>query len=147
VTGGGIGNVVEKNLVVNHDTYGIVTTMLPDKSIYMATDNVVRNNTVTGTGLTGFLLVGPLTARDCYEHNKYSSWSVPVWTTMYHTCRGLNLPFSFDMAGAFLLLRGQADAARNVPAVLTIGSGLLPHHRTICLKHEPHRVIPPTRSS
>jgi hypothetical protein len=115
--------------------------------MYMASDDVVRNNTVTGTGLADFLLVGPLTAGDCYENNKCLSWSVPVWTTMYHTCRGLNLPFSLDMAGAFLLLRGQADAARNVPAVLTIGSGLLPHHRTICLKHEPHRVIPPTRSS
>jgi hypothetical protein len=33
---GGRGSVVEKNLVVNHDRYGIVTTMLPDKNIYMA---------------------------------------------------------------------------------------------------------------
>jgi hypothetical protein len=46
---GGRGNVVEKNLVVNHDRYGIVTTMLPDKNIYMATDNVVRDNTVART--------------------------------------------------------------------------------------------------
>jgi hypothetical protein len=106
---------VEKNLVVNHDRYGIVTTMLPDKNIYMATDNIVRNNTVAGTGLADFLLVGPLTAGDCYESNKYSPWSVPVWPIVYHTCSGLNLPFSLDMAGAFLLLGGQADAVRNIP--------------------------------
>jgi len=116
VVGGGRGNVVEKNLVINHDRYGIVTTMLPDKNIYMATDNIVVNNTVAGTGLADFLLVGPLTAGDCYEGNNHSSWSVPVWATVYHTCSGLNLPFSLDMAGAFLLLGGQADAVRNVPA-------------------------------
>jgi hypothetical protein len=81
----------------------------------MATDNIVRNNTVAGTGLADFLLVGPLTAGDCYEGNKYLTWSVPVWTMVYHSCGGLNLPFSFDMAGAFLLLGGQADAVRNVP--------------------------------
>jgi hypothetical protein len=49
------------------------------------------------------------------EANKHSTWSTPVWTTVYHTCSGINLPFSLDLYGAFLLLGGQADAVRNVP--------------------------------
>jgi len=116
VLGGGVGNIVEKNLVVNHDRYGIVTSMLPDKNIYMATDNVVRDNTIAGTGLGDFLLVGPLTSGDCYEDNKHSSGSMPVWTTFYHSCSGINLPFSLDLYGAFLLLGGQADAISEVPS-------------------------------
>ena len=87
---------------MNHDRKEIVTTMLPDKNIHMASDNVIRDNTAAGTGLADFLLVGPLTVGDCYDGNKHSSWSVPVWKTLYHTCSGVNLPFSFDMAGAFL---------------------------------------------
>jgi hypothetical protein len=82
----------------------------------MATDNIVVNNTAAGNGLAEFLLVGPLTAGDCYEDNPYSSWAVPVWTTGYHTCCNLKLPISFDFAGAMLLLGGQSDAVREVPA-------------------------------
>ncbi len=115
VLGGGVGNLVEKNLVVNHNRYGIITTMLPDKNIWNATDNVVRENTVVGTGLGDFLLTGPLTTGNCFEDNLHTSWTTSPWLNVYHSCSGLNLPYSFDLYGAILLLGGQADAIRNVP--------------------------------
>ncbi len=59
VLAGGEGDLVEKNLVVNHDRIGIVTNVLPDKNFWWASDNVVRNNTIAGTGIADLGLVGP----------------------------------------------------------------------------------------
>lgn len=62
VPGGSVGNIVEKNLDVNHASYGIITTMLPDENIYPAKDNSVHNSTIAGTGTGDFVLSGGGTA-------------------------------------------------------------------------------------
>jgi hypothetical protein len=75
---GGQGNVMEKKLVVNHDRCGIVTTMLPDKNIYTAKDNVVVNNTVPGTCFADFLLGGQSDAVwDVPAGSDYRLWPAP----------------------------------------------------------------------
>ncbi|MFC2153275.1 PLDc N-terminal domain-containing protein [Actinomycetota bacterium] len=116
VLAGGEGDVVEKNLVVNHDRFGIVTNVLPDKNIWWASDNTVRDNTIAGTGVGDMGLVGPLSKGNCFEGNLASSWNYPPLMTLYHSCDGINLPFQMDLGTLFFLMGAQADGSNGVPA-------------------------------
>lgn len=116
VLAGGEGDVVEKNLVVNHDRLGIVTNVLPDKNIWWASDNVVHDNTIAGTGAADMGLVGPLSRGNCFEGNLASTWNTPTWLTFYHSCDGINLPFQMDLWSLFYLMGVQADGQRDVPS-------------------------------
>lgn len=116
VLAGGEGDVVEKNLVVNHDRLGIVTNVLPDKNIWWASDNVVRNNTIAGTGLGDLGLVGPLSKGNCFEDNLMDGITLPPLIALYHTCDGINMPFQFDLGTLFFLMGAQADAISDVPS-------------------------------
>ncbi|MGI9666371.1 MAG: plastocyanin/azurin family copper-binding protein [Acidimicrobiia bacterium] len=116
ILAGGEGDVVEKNLVVNHDRLGIVTNVLPDKNIWWASDNVVVDNTIAGTGLGDLGLVGPLSEGNCFEGNNAASWNQPPLLTVYHSCSGINLPFQMDLGSFFFLLGASADGANGVPA-------------------------------
>ncbi|MGI9585692.1 MAG: PLDc N-terminal domain-containing protein [Acidimicrobiia bacterium] len=116
VLAGGEGDLVEKNLVVNHDRIGVVTNVLPDQNVWWASDNVVRNNTIAGTGIADLGLVGPLSKGNCFEGNLADTWNVPTWLTFYHSCDGINLPFQMDLGSLFFLMGAQADASRNIPA-------------------------------
>ena len=113
---GGEGDIVKNNLVVNHDRFGIVTNVLPDKNIWWASDNVVTDNTVAGTGVGDMALVGPLSKGNCVEGNLASTWNYPTLMTAYHSCDGINLPFQMDLGTLFFLMGAQADASSNVPA-------------------------------
>lgn len=115
VLAGGEGDVVEKNLVVNHDRIGIVTNVLPDKNIWWASDNTVRDNTIAGTGIADLGLVGPLSKGNCFEGNLMAGWTVPPFVSLYHTCGGINMPFQFDLGTLFFLMGAQADANAHVP--------------------------------
>lgn len=115
ILAGGEGDVVEKNLVVNHDRIGIVTNVLPDKSIWWASDNTVRNNTIAGTGIADLGLVGPLSKGNCFEGNLMAGWTIPPFVALYHTCDGINMPFQFDLGTLFFLMGAQADANADVP--------------------------------
>lgn len=116
VLAGGEGDVVEKNLVVNHDRFGIVTNVLPDKNIWWASDNTVRGNTIVGTGLADLGLVGPLSKGNCFEGNLASTWNYPPMMALYHSCDGINLPFQMDFGTLFFLMGAQADGSNGVPA-------------------------------
>jgi len=116
VLAGGEGDLVEKNLVVNHDRLGIVTNVLPDKNIWWASDNVVRNNVIAGTGFGDLGLVGPLSKGNCFEDNKMAGWTYPPLLNLYHTCDGINMPFQFDLGTLFFLMGAQADASNDIPA-------------------------------
>ena len=116
VLAGGEGDLVEKNLVVNHDRIGIVTNVLPDKNLWWASDNVVKNNTIVGTGMADLGLVGPLSRGNCFEGNLASRWNIPPLLTLYHSCDGINLPFQLDLGTLFFLMGAQADGSNGVPS-------------------------------
>lgn len=116
IIAGGEGAIVEKNLVVNHDRFGIITNVLPDENIWWASDNLVRNNTIAGTGLGDMGLVGPLSKGNCFEDNLAANGNVPPMLTFYHSCDGINLPFQMDLGTFFYLFGVFADGANNVPA-------------------------------
>lgn len=116
VLAGGEGDIVEHNLVVNHDRIGIVTNVLPDKNLWWASDNVAKNNTIAGTGIADVGLVGPLSKGNCFEDNLMAGINVPPLIALYHTCTGINMPFQFDLGTLFFLLGAQADGSSGVPA-------------------------------
>ncbi|MEZ5176166.1 MAG: PLDc N-terminal domain-containing protein [Acidimicrobiia bacterium] len=115
VLAGGEGDLVEKNLVVNHDRIGIVTNVLPDKNIWWASDNIVRDNTIAGTGIADLGLVGPLSKGNCFDGNLMAGWAVPPLVGLYHTCDGIDMPFQFDLGTLFFLMGAQADGKANTP--------------------------------
>jgi plastocyanin len=116
VLAGGEGDLVEHNLVVNHNRIGIVTNVLPDKTFWWASDNVVRDNTIAGTGIADVGLVGPLSKGNCFDNNLMAGVAVPPMLGLYHTCAGINMPFQLDLGTLFFLLGAQADGLSDVPA-------------------------------
>ncbi len=115
ILAGGEGDIAEKNLVVNHDRWGIVTNLLPDDTIWLAKNNIVRNNTVTGSGAADLGLVGPPSQGNCFEGNLIDSWATPPLLTLYHSCSGINLPFQLDLATPLYLAGVFADSAAGFP--------------------------------
>ena len=115
VLGGGQDNLVEKNLIVNHNRYGILATMLPDQSFWWAERNVVRANTIAGTGLGDIALIGPWAPQNCFSDNTYSNGTNPFLLEFFHSCTGINLPVVWDLNGVMLLLGATADANYGVP--------------------------------
>jgi plastocyanin len=109
VLGGGVGNLVEKNLVVNHDRFGIVASVLPDRNIWWAKDNVVRDNTVAGTGIADLALFGPWAPGNCFADNRHANGTSPLFLEALHSCDGINLPVVWDLFGPLLLLGATAD--------------------------------------
>lgn len=116
VLAGGEGDRVEKNLVLNHDRLGVVTNVLPDQNIWWASDNVVENNTIAGTGVYDIGLVGPLSKGNCFEGNQMAGFTASPLLRLYHSCTGINMPFQFDLGTLFFLLGAQADGSSGVPA-------------------------------
>jgi plastocyanin len=114
VAGGGVGDVIERNLVLNHDRFGIVAAPLPDQNIWWSQEVEVRDNVVAGSGLADIFLVGPWGPGNCFEGNLVeTSW--PVGLQTFHRCDGLRLPLQADLSGLSLLLGATADAAHDWP--------------------------------
>jgi len=114
VLGGGQENLVERNLIVNHDRYGIVVSPLPDKNIWWAQRNVVRDNTIAGTGFGDMTLIGPWAPGNVFTGNRHAAWSVPPLLELYHGM-GINLPVVWDLNGFALLLGASADQNDGYP--------------------------------
>jgi plastocyanin len=115
VLGGGVGNLVEKNLVLNHKRFGIVASVLPDKNIWWAEGNVVVDNTVAGSGMADLALFGPWAPNNCFEGNRYTSETKPLFLELFHSCSGINLPVVWDIYGPLLLIGATADANYDFP--------------------------------
>lgn len=115
VLGGGVGNVVEKNHIVNHDRFGIAASLLPDKNFWFAEENVIRDNVIAGTGIADMTLIGPWVPQNCFEDNRYENGTRPFFLEFFHSCDGINLPMVWDLNGVMLLLGAQADANYGHP--------------------------------
>ncbi len=114
VLGGGVGDVVERNLVLNHARFGIVAAPLPDKNFWWSQDSVVRDNVVGGSGLGDLALVGPWGPGNCFEGNTAGT-TKPLLLQVFHRCSGLRLPLQADLGLTALLLGAQADSASEWP--------------------------------
>ncbi len=115
VLAGGVGDVVERNLVLNHLRAGIVATTMIDESIYFSQRARVAGNTVAGSGWGDLILVGPWGPGNCFDDNAYET-SQPPLLGQFHRCSGLRLPLQAS-GGPLMLLAGVfADSNAEFPA-------------------------------
>jgi plastocyanin len=83
VVAGGVGNVVERNTVRNHRYFGIAIDPNADRNIWISQRNIVRGNTVLGSGLADLSLGGPAGRGNCFTANDFRSSLPPAIETLY----------------------------------------------------------------
>jgi plastocyanin len=93
--GGGVGNVVERNVITDHEQHGILVTPMFDRNWWPARDNIVRDNRVVRSGRADLALGGPASFGNCFAGNRYGT-AAPAGLEMFHGCGGLRLPLGFD---------------------------------------------------
>lgn len=114
VLGGGVGDVVERNLIINHSRFGVAATALSDRNLWWSQDAVVRGNRIVGSGHADLALVGPWGPGNCFEDNN-AVRTVPPLLEVFHGCDGLRLPLQADTAGLAMLLGVFADGEHGYP--------------------------------
>ena len=80
---GGVRNVVERNTVLNQRAYGIGVAPNSDRNVWIAERNIVRNNTVRGSGLADLALGAPGGVNNCFAANEFRSSLPPAIETLY----------------------------------------------------------------
>ena len=75
---GGAGNLIEGNLVQDHETYGIALLPSIDRTAWVTSDNEVRDNVVLSSGLADLALGAPSAGGDCFSGNDAARTSPPA---------------------------------------------------------------------
>jgi plastocyanin len=96
---GGIDNVVERNLVFDHDLTGIAGVPLPDERIWPATGNRVQDNVVSDSRLADLSVFSAAEDGNCFSDNTFES-SIPADIETVLPCDGP--PGAFEQDGALL---------------------------------------------
>ena len=114
---GRVGDIVEKNIVVNHDKYGLVASPMLDLNLYFSQHVQVKNNIIMDSGYTDLALAGPWGPGNCYEGNIYQT-STPPLLEQLHDCESVGsgsllsrFPLQGDVSGLMMLAGLFADAA------------------------------------
>lgn len=101
VLAGTVGDRVEKNLILNHDRYGILATIMLDDHFYFTSDATIRDNVVAGSGIADLALAGPAGSGNCFEGNAYRT-AAPWGIDGFLPCDGgLRLPLGADFSAFF----------------------------------------------
>ena len=116
VVPGRVGDVIQKNLVINHDKYGIVASPMLDVNLYFSQRVTITDNVVLDSGYTDLALAGPWGPGNCFENNVYQT-STPPLLEQLHNCSNINssfllsrFPLQGDSSGLMLLAGFFADA-------------------------------------
>jgi plastocyanin len=116
VVPGRVGDIIEKNIVVNHDRYGIVASPMLDANLYFSQHVQIKDNVVLDSGYTDLALAGPWGPGNCFEGNVYQT-STPPLLEQVHKCSDINssnlfarFPLQGDPSGLMLLAGFFADA-------------------------------------
>ena len=116
VVPGRVGDIIEKNLVVNHDRYGIVASPMLDANLYFSQHVSIKDNVVLDSGYTDLALAGPWGPGNCFEGNIYQT-STPPLLEQLHNCSSVNssnlisrFPLQGDPSGLMMLAGFFADA-------------------------------------
>ena len=114
---GRVGDIVEKNIVINHDKYGLVASPMLDVNLYFSQHVKVRDNVIMDSGYTDLALAGPWGPGNCYEGNIYQT-STPPLREQLHDCESVGngsylsrFPLQGDVSGLMMLAGLFADAA------------------------------------
>ena len=117
VVPGRVGDVIEKNIVINHDKYGLVASPMLDVNLYFSQHVQVKNNLIMDSGYTDLALAGPWGPGNCFEDNIYQT-STPPLLEQLHDCESVGsgsllsrFPLQGDVSGLMMLAGLFADAA------------------------------------
>ncbi|MFQ5945688.1 MAG: right-handed parallel beta-helix repeat-containing protein, partial [Anaerolineae bacterium] len=98
---GGVGDVVIRNRIVNHDRYGILATLFLDENAYFPQRSEVAQNVVLGSGIADLALAGPTSADNCFQGNGFRT-SLPPLLEVFHGCSGgIRLPLQGELSALF----------------------------------------------
>ena len=75
---GGVGNLIEGNLVQDHRSYGIAVLPNVDGHVWVTSGNEVRDNVVRSSGLADLALGAPSAGGDCFSGNDAARTSPPA---------------------------------------------------------------------
>jgi plastocyanin len=75
---GGSDDVVERNVVADHDAHGILVTAMWHRNPWAARNNVVRGNRVFGSRRADLAIGSPGTPDNCFSGNEYGSAAPPL---------------------------------------------------------------------
>ena len=79
------GNVVERNLVEEHDRYGIAVLPNLDANLWLSGGNRVRDNVVRDSGMADLALGAPAEGGNCFSGNRAGS-TLPVGLQLVAGC-------------------------------------------------------------
>ena len=116
LVGGGVRNIIERNVVADHAQYGILVSPMLDKNFYRAIGNVVRDNQVLRSGRADLALSGPGSRGNCFAGNTAKS-TAPLGLTLFQHCTGARLPVGFDPLPfvSLILVRGTLTVSKTFP--------------------------------
>ena len=77
---GGNDNIVENNVVTDHDLYGIAVFPLPegDTNFWIPNNNVIQNNEVSGSGLADLTVTAGAGTGNCFLGNDFAISDPPL---------------------------------------------------------------------
>ena len=116
VVPGRVGDIIEKNIVINHDKYGIVASPMLDAKLYFSQHVQVKENLVLESGYTDLALAGPWGPGNCYEDNIYQTSTPPLreqlhnWSSLDNDYLFSRFPLQGDVSGLMMLAGFFADA-------------------------------------
>ncbi|MFP3902102.1 MAG: nitrous oxide reductase family maturation protein NosD [Acidimicrobiia bacterium] len=70
---GGIDNLIERNLVFDHDLTGIALVLIADSEVWRVTGNTVRDNVVDDSRLADLAVVDEEGAGNCFAGNEHET--------------------------------------------------------------------------
>jgi plastocyanin len=78
VVAGGLDNVVARNLVEGHPSYGIAVLPNLDRNLWVAGGNAVRDNVVRGSGIADLAMGAPAAGGNCFAGNAFGTSLPPA---------------------------------------------------------------------
>ncbi|HEY5889436.1 MAG TPA: PLDc N-terminal domain-containing protein [Acidimicrobiia bacterium] len=124
VLAGTENSTVIRNRVFNHEMSGILLHPNIDKNVWMAGDNTVQENVVTGSGLADLTMAGPSQDGNCFSGNEFDS-SMPPPLEFRQPCSGLRIPSSYAMGPLSALFGRLVEANLDLDPEVFYGD--MPH--------------------
>jgi len=97
VIAGGNNNFIRNNVIVDHDTYGIVITASLDVNYWPAHGNIVQENLIINSRRADIALSGVSNLGNCFDGNSYNI-SIPPGLQSLNSCDSTNIPLGSDMS-------------------------------------------------
>lgn len=118
--GGGVRNIVERNVIADHVLDGIAVISFLDRNFWPAEGNIIRNNRIFRSGRADLALGGPASRDNCFSRNEFHS-SAPAGLELLAGCGRPRLPMGHDpiALGGTLFVRAAREEHHERPSYKT----------------------------